>query len=66
MFAIFAAKPPQLIKPVITAVGVHLIQVAEIIEPKLDERLHQQILIELFERWLAEKMIEISAQISLA
>jgi PPIC-type PPIASE domain len=62
--AIFAATPPQLIKPIITAVGVHLIQVAEIIEPKLDERLHQQILIELFERWLSEKTIEISPQIS--
>jgi parvulin-like peptidyl-prolyl isomerase len=63
--AIFAAKPPQLIKPVITAVGVHLIQVAEIIEPNLDERLRYQILIELFERWLSEKMIEISPQISI-
>ena len=62
--AIFAAKPPQLIKPVITAVGVHLIQVAEIIEPKLDERLHHQILTELFERWLSEKVLEISPQIS--
>jgi parvulin-like peptidyl-prolyl isomerase len=64
--AIFAAKPPQVIKPIITAVGVHLIQVAEIIEPKLDERLHHQILTELFERWLSEKMIEISPQISFA
>ncbi len=64
--AIFAAKPPQLIKPIITAVGVHLIQVAEIIEPKLDERLHHQILTELFERWLSEKMIEISPQVSFA
>jgi parvulin-like peptidyl-prolyl isomerase len=64
--AIFAAKPPQLINPVITAVGIHLIQVAEIIEPKLDERLHQQILTELFDRWLSEKMVEISPQISFA
>ena len=63
--AIFAAKPPQLIKPVITAVGVHLIQVAEIIEPKLDERLRRQISIELFERWLSEKMLDISAQVSI-
>jgi parvulin-like peptidyl-prolyl isomerase len=62
--AIFAAKPPQLIKPVITSVGVHLIQVAEIIEPKLDERVHHQILMEMFERWLSEKVLEISAQIS--
>ena len=63
--AIFAATPPQLIKPVVTAVGVHLIQVAEIIQPKLDERLHQQILMDMFERWLTEKTAEIAPQISI-
>jgi parvulin-like peptidyl-prolyl isomerase len=52
--AVFAAKPPQLIKPIVTAVGVHLIQVEEIIEPQLDERLHQEILTDLFDRWLAD------------
>ncbi len=62
--AIFAAKPPQLIKPIITAVGVHLILVAEIIEPKLDERLHYQILTEQFERWLSERMTDILPQVS--
>ena len=54
--AVFAAKPPQLIAPIITAVGVHLIQVEEIITPQLSERLHQQILDELFERWLTDMM----------
>ncbi|WP_310410505.1 peptidylprolyl isomerase [Chamaesiphon sp. OTE_8_metabat_110] len=54
--AVFAATPPQLLKPIVTAVGVHLIQVEEIVEPKLDEQLHQQILTELFDRWLAEIM----------
>jgi parvulin-like peptidyl-prolyl isomerase len=54
--AIFAAKPPQLLKPIVTAVGVHLIQVEEIIEPQLDERLQQQILSEMFDRWLTEKI----------
>jgi parvulin-like peptidyl-prolyl isomerase len=63
--AVFAAKPPQLIKPVITAMGVHLIQVVEIIEPQLDERLHQQILTEMFDRWLTEKIAEIAPQISM-
>jgi hypothetical protein len=57
--AVFAAKPPQLIKPIVTAVGVHLIQVEEIGQPQLDERLHQQILTELFENWLAETMTEL-------
>jgi parvulin-like peptidyl-prolyl isomerase len=61
--AIFAAKPPQLIKPAITAVGVHLIQVVEIIEPKLDERLYQQILADMFDRWLSEEIAGIIPQI---
>jgi parvulin-like peptidyl-prolyl isomerase len=52
--AVFAATPPQLIEPIVTAVGVHLIQVEEIIQPQLDERLHQQILTEMFDRWLLE------------
>jgi parvulin-like peptidyl-prolyl isomerase len=63
--AIFAAKPPQLIKPVVTAEGVHLIQLAEIIEPKLDEQIHQQILTEMFDRWLTAKIAEIAPQTSI-
>ncbi len=63
--AVFAAKPPQLIRPVITAVGVHLIQVAEIIAPTLDEQLYHQILTELFDRWLTEAIATHTAQISI-
>ncbi len=54
--AVFAAKPPQLIAPITTAVGVHLIQVEEIITPKLDEQLYQRILGEMFDRWLDDKI----------
>ncbi len=56
--AVFAAKPPQLISPITTAVGVHLIQVEEIITPKLDEQLYQQILTQMFDRWLDDKIAE--------
>lgn len=63
--AVFAAKPPQLIEPIVTAVGVHLIQVEEIIEPQLDERLHQQILTEMFDRWLVETIAEYPHQVNL-
>jgi parvulin-like peptidyl-prolyl isomerase len=52
--AIFAIEQPQLLEPIVTAVGIHLIQVEEVIKPQLDEPLHQQILTELFDRWLAE------------
>lgn len=61
--AVFAAKPPQLVKPIVTDIGIHLIQVAEIIQPELDKQLHQQILTDLFERWVAEKIGEISSEI---
>ncbi len=54
--AVFAAKPPQLIKPVVTAVGIHLIQVEELIQPKLDEQLRQRILMDLFNRWLEQQV----------
>jgi parvulin-like peptidyl-prolyl isomerase len=56
--AVFAAEPPQLITPITTAVGIHLIQVEEIITPKLDEQLYQQILAEMFDRWLDDKIAE--------
>lgn len=56
--AVFAAKPPQLLPPIVTAVGVHLIQVEEIIEPQLDDRLYEQILMEMFDRWLVDKIAE--------
>lgn len=63
--AVFAAKPPQLIKPIVTAVGVHLIEVEEIVQPQLDERLHQQILTELFENWLTETTEELMPTLSI-
>jgi parvulin-like peptidyl-prolyl isomerase len=56
--AVFAAKPPQLIAPITTAVGVHLIQVEEIITPKLDQQLYQQILAQMFDRWLNDRIAE--------
>lgn len=56
--AVFAAKPPQLISPITTAVGVHLIQVEEIITPKLDEQLYQQILAQMFDLWLDAQIAE--------
>jgi parvulin-like peptidyl-prolyl isomerase len=64
--AVFGAKPPQLIKPVVTAIGVHLIYVEEILEPQLTEDLHQRIVIELFERWLQEQIAALTPQIKVS
>ena len=57
--AVFAATPPQLLKPIITSKGVHLILVEEIIQPQLDEKLRSQILGDLFDRWLKQKVEEV-------
>ncbi|MBD2212430.1 peptidylprolyl isomerase [Nostoc linckia FACHB-104] len=53
---VFAAKPPELLKPITTLKGVYLIWVEEIIQPKLDEQLHQKIISELFTAWLKQQV----------
>ncbi|MGB5771705.1 MAG: peptidylprolyl isomerase [Crocosphaera sp.] len=53
---VFAANPPQLLKPVMTSQGVHLIFVEEIIEPGLDEKRRYQILADLFSEWLKKQV----------
>ena len=57
--AVFAASPPQLLKPIVTSMGVHLILVEEIIEPQLNEDLHNQIMTTLFSQWLQEQLAEV-------
>ncbi|MBE9168976.1 peptidylprolyl isomerase [Pleurocapsales cyanobacterium LEGE 06147] len=57
--AVFAATPPQFLKPIITSQGVHLILVEEIIHPQLDEELRKQILSDLFSDWLKQQMAEV-------
>lgn len=53
--AVFAANPPQLLKPIATSKGTHLILVEEIIEPQLTESLRAQILTDLFSAWLQQQ-----------
>jgi len=53
--AVFAASPPEIIKPVTTPKGVHLIWVEEIIQPKLDEQLQEKIVMDLFDGWLKQQ-----------
>ncbi|MEH2245623.1 peptidylprolyl isomerase [Nostoc sp.] len=54
--AIFAVKPPQLLKPIITSKGAHLILVEEIIKPELDTKLRYQILLTLFFEWIKQQI----------
>ncbi|WP_448268542.1 peptidylprolyl isomerase [Nostoc sp. DSM 114159] len=53
--AVFAAKPPQLLKPIITSKGAHLILVEEIIQAELDKKLRSKIILDLFSGWLKQK-----------
>lgn len=57
--AVFAATPPQVLKPVLTSKGVHLILVEEIVQPQLNDKLHHQILSDLFAEWLKPHFAEI-------
>ncbi|NJL63513.1 MAG: peptidylprolyl isomerase [Methylacidiphilales bacterium] len=54
--AVFAANPPQILKPIMTPKGVHLIWVEEIIKPELNEQLRIQILGDLFAAWLKQQI----------
>lgn len=63
--AVFAATPPQILKPITTAKGVHLILVEEIIQPQLNDQFRQKIIAELFSGWLNKQIdsMEIVIQI---
>jgi parvulin-like peptidyl-prolyl isomerase len=63
--AVFAATPPQVLKPITTPKGVYLIWVEEIIQPQLDEELRGKIITELFSNWLKQQIegIEIVTQL---
>lgn len=57
--AVFAAEPSQLLKPIITADGVHLILIEEIIKPKLNSKIRQQIAFNLFCQWIDKQMNQV-------
>ncbi|MGH1395364.1 MAG: peptidylprolyl isomerase [Trichormus sp.] len=63
--AVFAATPPQILKPIVTPKGVHIIAVEEIITPELDEQRRMQIAKDLFTVWLEEQInnVEIVADL---
>ena len=54
--AVFAATPPQILKPIVTSIGVHLILVEEIIPPILSDTLRQKIISDLFSAWLKQQL----------
>lgn len=54
--AVFAANAPEILKPIATSVGIHLIAVEEIVEPELDLPLRDRILDDLFTQWLEQQI----------
>ncbi|TAE59456.1 MAG: peptidylprolyl isomerase [Nostocales cyanobacterium] len=65
--AVFAAQPPQIIKPITTSKGIHIIMVEEIIETDLDETMRLKIMANLFNDWLQQeiKKTQIVANLSI-
>jgi len=59
--AVFAATPPEVLKPIVTSKGVHLILVEEIIERKLDNWLRNKIAGDLFNDWVSNSLIDFQA-----
>ena len=57
--AVFAAIPPAILKPIVTAKGVRLIFVEEIIQPELNEQLRQKIITDSFAIWIKQQMAQI-------
>lgn len=54
--AVFAATPPQILKPILTPKGAHLILVEEIIQPELNPTLQAKLLAILFSNWLKQQI----------
>jgi PPIC-type PPIASE domain len=63
--AVFAAKPPQIIEPILSAKGVYLIWVEEIVNPTLDESLREQIRWQLFQDWLQQKITSLRSNMKI-
>ncbi|MBV6623600.1 MAG: peptidylprolyl isomerase [Rivularia sp. (in: Bacteria)] len=63
--AVFAAKPPEIIKPVATNKTVYLIWVEEIIQPDLNDELREQIITDLFDGWLKQQLQQMEILTSL-
>ncbi|MDF5722499.1 MAG: peptidylprolyl isomerase [Rhizonema sp. PD37] len=64
--AVFATNSAQIIKPIVTSIGVYLIWVEEIIQPKLDEALRIKIQQDLFSSWLKQQIEQVDIDIQLA
>jgi parvulin-like peptidyl-prolyl isomerase len=63
--AVFAATPPQILKPIVTSKGVNLIFVEELIPPQLDKTLAYKIGADLFSEWLKQQTEQVELNVAL-
>jgi parvulin-like peptidyl-prolyl isomerase len=63
--AVFAAIPPQFLKPIVTSKGCHLILVEEVIQPQLNDALRYKILSDFFSNWLKQQIEQFEVEINL-
>jgi parvulin-like peptidyl-prolyl isomerase len=63
--AVFSANPPQIIEPIMTSKGFHLIVVEEIIQPTLDEPLKNKIMNDLFSSWLKQQIQQVKLDLNI-
>ncbi|PSB09136.1 peptidylprolyl isomerase [Pleurocapsa sp. CCALA 161] len=54
--AVFAANPPQVLKPIVVNKQTYLIFVSQITQPKLDSKMRYLIASDLFNQWLQEQV----------
>jgi parvulin-like peptidyl-prolyl isomerase len=54
--AVFAARPPQILKPLKVGKQVYLVWIESILSPTLDETLRSQIQAALFAGWLKQQV----------
>lgn len=57
--AVFAADPPQVLKPIVVNKQTYLILVSEIIQPELDSEMRCSIMTDLFNQWLKEQIKQV-------
>lgn len=63
--AVFAATPPQIIKPIVTAKNTHLIFVEELIQPQLNEMPRCQIISDLFSQWIKQQVEQAEVEVNI-
>jgi parvulin-like peptidyl-prolyl isomerase len=63
--AVFASKPPEILKPIVVNKKAHLILVEEIIQPQLNESLREQIINQLFSTWLEKQVQQYAIELNL-